>query len=33
MLMEMGYDEADITIAFRKHYDTNDIMKLLRYED
>ena len=33
MLMELGYDEADITIAFRKHYEPNDIMKLLRYED
>ena len=27
------YDEADITVAFRKHYGPNDIMKLLRYED
>jgi hypothetical protein len=33
MLTELGYEEADITIAFRKHYDNNDIMKLLRYED
>ena len=33
MLTELGYDEADITIAFRKHYGPNDIMKLLRYED
>ena len=33
MLMELGYDEADITIVFRKHYEPNDIMKLLRYED
>lgn len=33
MLMELGYDEADITIAFRKRYEPNDIMKLLRYED
>ena len=33
MLMELGYDEADITVAFRKHYGPNDIMKLLRYED
>ena len=33
MLMELGYDESDITIAFRKHYGPNDIMKLLRYED
>ena len=33
MLTELGYDEADITIAFRKHYEPNDIMKLLRYED
>lgn len=33
IIMELGYDEADITIAFRKHYETNDIMKLLRYEE
>ena len=33
MLTELGYDEADITVAFRKHYGPNDIMKLLRYED
>ena len=33
MLMELSYDESDITIAFRKHYGPNDIMKLLRYED
>ena len=33
MLAELGYDEADITIAFRKQYEPNDIMKLLRYED
>ena len=33
MLVELGYDEADIIIAFRKQYEPNDIMKLLRYED
>ena len=33
MLTELGYNEADITIAFRKQYEPNDIMKLLRYED
>lgn len=33
MLKEMGYQEADITIAFRKHYDTADLMKLLKTED
>lgn len=33
ILVELGYDEADITIAFRKQYEPNDIMKLLRYED
>ena len=33
MLVELGYDEADIIIALRKQYEPNDIMKLLRYED
>ena len=33
MLVELGYDEADIIIAFRKQYEPNDIIKLLRYED
>ena len=33
MLVELGYDESDIIIAFRKQYEPNDIMKLLRYED
>ena len=33
ILVELGYDETNITIAFRKQYEPNDIMKLLRYED
>ncbi|MBQ8990226.1 MAG: DUF4230 domain-containing protein [Prevotella sp.] len=33
MLCEMGYQEENITIAFRKQYGTNDIMKLLKVED
>lgn len=33
MLKEMGYEEQDITIAFRKQYGSNDIMNLLKIED
>ena len=29
MLTEMGFKEENVTIAFRKHYGANDIMKLL----
>ena len=33
MLTEMGFKEENVTIAFRKHYGADDIMKLLRTED
>ena len=33
MLKELGYQEEDITIAFRKHYGPNDIMKMVRITD
>ena len=33
MLKEMGYEEQDITIAFRKPYGANDIKSLLKVED
>jgi hypothetical protein len=33
MLVEMGYKEENITIAFRKSYGVNDIQKLLKIED
>ena len=33
MLTEMGFKEENVTIAFRKHYGANDIMKLLKTED
>lgn len=33
MLKDMGYQEENITIAFRKQYGSNDIMNLLKIED
>ena len=33
MLKEMGYEEENITIAFRKHYSPSDIRTLLKVED
>lgn len=33
MLKEMGYEEQDITIAYRHPYEANDIVKLLKIED
>ena len=33
MLKEMGYEEQNITIAFRKQYGDNDIMNLLKIEE
>ena len=33
MLTEMGFKEENVTIAFRKHYGADDIMKLLKMED
>jgi hypothetical protein len=33
MLVEMGYKEENITIAFRKTYGPKDIQKLLKIED
>ena len=33
MLKEMGYEEQNITIAYRRPYGANDIMKLLKIED
>lgn len=33
MLVEMGYQEENITIAFRKHYEPKDIQTLLRLDD
>ena len=33
MLKEMGYKEENITVAFRKHYDAADMMRLIKMED
>ena len=33
ILAEMGFDESQVTIAFRKHYDVHDIQSLLKMED
>ena len=33
MLTAMGYEEQQITIAFRKHYDATDMRGLLKIED
>ena len=33
MLAEMGYEEKDITIAFRKEFGAADIQTLLKIED
>ena len=33
MLTELGYKEADITIAFRKQYEADDVLKLLKIDD
>jgi hypothetical protein len=33
ILAEMGFDESQVTIAFRKHYDAHDIQSLLKMED
>jgi hypothetical protein len=33
MLTEMGYEEHQVTVAFRKHFDAADMKSLLRIED
>ena len=33
MLTAMGYEEHQVTVAFRKHYDAADIQNLIRMED
>ena len=33
MLTAMGYEEQNITVAFRKHYDAADIQSLVRFEE
>ena len=33
MLTAMGYEEQQVTIAFRKHYDAADMQNLIRMED
>lgn len=33
MLTELGYKEADITIAFRKQFEADDVLKLLKIDD
>ena len=33
MLKEMGYEEKNITVAFRKQYSANDILQLIRSEE
>ena len=33
MLTAMGYEERQVTIAFRKHYDAADMQNLIRMED
>lgn len=33
MLTELGYKEADITIAFRKQYEADDVLKILKIDD
>lgn len=33
MLTELGYKEANITIAFRKQYEAEDVLKLLKIDD
>lgn len=33
MLTAMGYEEHQVTVAFRKHYDATDIQNLIRMED
>lgn len=33
MLTEMGYEEHQVTVAFRKHYDATDIPNLIRMEE
>ena len=33
MLTEMGYEEHQVTVAFRKHYDATDIPHLIRSEE
>lgn len=33
MLKEMGYEEKNITVAFRKQYGANDILQLIRNEE
>ena len=33
MLVEMGYEEENITVAFRKHYGPKDIQTLIRIDD
>ncbi len=31
MITQLGYREEDITIAFRKSFDRNEIMKLIEF--
>jgi len=33
MLTAMGYEEHQVTVAFRKHYDAADIQNLIKMED
>ena len=33
MLTAMGYEEQNVTVAFRKHYDATDIQSLVRIEN
>jgi metal-dependent amidase/aminoacylase/carboxypeptidase family protein len=33
MFTAMGYEEHQVTVAFRKHYDAADIQNLIRMED
>ena len=33
MLTELGYKEANITIAFRKQYEADDVLELLKIDD
>ena len=33
MLTELGYKETNITIAFRKQYEADDVLKLLKIDD
>ena len=33
LLTAMGYEEQQVTIAFRKHFDAGDLQDLIRMED